>query len=82
MHVIVHLITPIEEETMVPYWNVMFDDVEAGKDATMEEESKGVANVDHNSEVTTSFEPKGKSKKGYHTYLEALPSSSQSTVST
>ncbi|CAN6706457.1 unnamed protein product [Malus baccata var. baccata] len=64
---------------MAPYWNVMFDDAKAGRDATSEDESKGVTNADHNSEVTPSSEPKGKVKKGYHTCVGALPSSPQPT---
>ncbi|TQD90984.1 hypothetical protein C1H46_023422 [Malus baccata] len=59
----------------------MFDDVKVGRDATPEDESKGVANADHNSEVTRLLELKGKVKKGYHTYVGALPSSSRPTVS-
>lgn len=46
MQVFVHPNTPTEEEKMVVYWNVMFDDVKAGRDATPEDESKGVANAD------------------------------------
>ncbi|KAB2631108.1 hypothetical protein D8674_008627 [Pyrus ussuriensis x Pyrus communis] len=41
MLVVVHLITPTDEEKMEPYWNVMFDDVEAGRDATLKDKSKG-----------------------------------------
>ncbi|KAM1061030.1 hypothetical protein PS2_025332 [Malus domestica] len=64
---------------MAPYWNVMFDHVEASRDATPEDKSKGVANADHNSEVTPSSELKWKVKKGYHIYVGALPSSSRPT---
>ncbi|KAB2625763.1 hypothetical protein D8674_017423 [Pyrus ussuriensis x Pyrus communis] len=74
--VVVHPITPTEEEKMVLYWNVMFDDVNAGRDATPEDESKGVADADYDSEGTPSSKSKGKAKKGY-TYVGALPSSSR-----
>ncbi|KAB2606298.1 hypothetical protein D8674_006015 [Pyrus ussuriensis x Pyrus communis] len=69
-------ITPIEKEKMVPYWNVMFDDVEASTDAKLEDGSKGVSDVDQDSEATPLSGPKGKAKNGYHTRMEALPSSS------
>ncbi|TQE11599.1 hypothetical protein C1H46_002801 [Malus baccata] len=65
---------------MAPYWNVMFDDVEASKDATLDDKSKGVTNADHNSEVTPSSKPKWKLNKGYHIYVGALPSSSRPTI--
>ncbi|TQD84989.1 hypothetical protein C1H46_029505 [Malus baccata] len=73
--VVVHPITPTKEEKMAPYWNVIFDDVEAGTDATSEDKSKGVADADYDSEATPSSGPKWKAKKGYHTHLGALPSS-------
>lgn len=60
----------------------MFDDVEAGTDATSEDESKGVANADQDFEATSSSESKGKANKGYHTRVGALPLSSRSTGST
>ncbi|KAM2637553.1 hypothetical protein EV1_022031 [Malus domestica] len=47
-------------------------------DATPEDESKGVANVDNDSEATPLFEPKGKAKRGDHVHMGALPSSSRS----
>ncbi|KAB2625495.1 hypothetical protein D8674_017155 [Pyrus ussuriensis x Pyrus communis] len=37
-------------------------------DATSKDESKGVANADHDSEATPLFEPKGKAKIGYHAH--------------
>ncbi|KAM1366741.1 hypothetical protein ACFX13_000312 [Malus domestica] len=46
LEVVVHPITPTKEEKMAPYWNVIFDDVEAGIDATPEDKSKGVADAD------------------------------------
>ncbi|KAB2608470.1 hypothetical protein D8674_011638 [Pyrus ussuriensis x Pyrus communis] len=53
--VVVHPITPTEEEKM------------AGTDATLEDESKGVVKADQDFEATLSSELKWKAKKGYHT---------------
>ncbi|KAM2964224.1 hypothetical protein FF2_022035 [Malus domestica] len=47
-------------------------------DATPEDESKGVANVDNDSEATPLSKPKGKAKTGDHVHMGALPSSSRS----
>ncbi|TQE01926.1 hypothetical protein C1H46_012550 [Malus baccata] len=57
----------------------MFDDVEAGTDVTPKDESKGAADADQDFEATLSSGPKGKAKKGYHTRVGALPSSSRSS---
>ncbi|RXH97226.1 hypothetical protein DVH24_035894 [Malus domestica] len=41
MQVLVQPITPTEEEKKVPYWNIMFDDVQPCRDATPEKETEG-----------------------------------------
>ncbi|KAM1097059.1 hypothetical protein ACFX19_014759 [Malus domestica] len=61
---------------MATYWNVMFDDVEVGTDATSEDESKGVAEADKDFEAMFSSRLKKKARKEYHTHVGALPLSS------
>ncbi|KAM1626175.1 hypothetical protein TB2_014210 [Malus domestica] len=62
---------------MATYWNVMFDDVEVGTDATSEDESKGVAEADKDFEAMFSSRLKKKARKEYHTHVGALPLSSR-----
>ncbi|CAN6718880.1 unnamed protein product [Malus baccata var. baccata] len=62
---------------MATYWNIMFDDVEVGTDATSEDESKGVAEADKDFEATFSSRLKKKARKEYHTHVGALPLSSR-----
>ncbi|KAM0981467.1 hypothetical protein ACFX13_014824 [Malus domestica] len=62
---------------MATYWNVMFDDVEVGTDATSEDESKGVAEADKDFEAMFSFRLKKKARKEYHTHVGTLPLSSR-----
>ncbi|CAN6712521.1 unnamed protein product [Malus baccata var. baccata] len=50
MQVLVQSITPTEEEKKVPYWNIMFDDVQPCRDATPEKETEGFLDPDHDSE--------------------------------
>ncbi|KAB2620732.1 hypothetical protein D8674_037712 [Pyrus ussuriensis x Pyrus communis] len=56
MQVVVHLITPTDEEKMGPYWNVMFDDVEVGRDETPKDESKGTYDIKSMSVYMHEFE--------------------------
>ncbi|RXH70673.1 hypothetical protein DVH24_013419 [Malus domestica] len=65
---------------MTRHWNIMFDDVEASMDATLEDKSKGIVDSDQDSKATPSSERKGNVNKGYHTSVEALPSSSWSAT--
>ncbi|KAM1396850.1 hypothetical protein ACFX2I_014496 [Malus domestica] len=62
---------------MATYWNVMFDDVEVGTDATSEDKSKGVAEADKDFEAIFSSRLKKKARKEYRTHVGALPLSSR-----